>query len=291
MEAVTNAALLVGSFLILRLGLEVEEVIEHFRPLFPRFQTFDDFTLEDCWVSIHHSKMLGWLDLDLPASALHPQANHDSTPVPSLDIDEYLHYDDPINGNFHFLIPDRLLLFHEPHPTSDGRAWEDVGGARRFSPDYYADLFGDFDVSVVVRAGGSPYSTSPFAARAIAVEDLALDPDRPHHLRSVDRFLSLLRSAPGPVALHGGPAGLGRAAPLVAACLMTLHAFPPAAAMAWLHLAHPSCARRRPEPAAEPAATAPPPLAPPSPPPPLQPPPSPAPQPAPGEAGPLPAAV
>jgi hypothetical protein len=71
-----------------------------------------------------------------------------------------------------------------------------------------------------------------------------LDADGPGLLRSIDRFLSLTRRAPGPVAVCGGPGGLGRAAALVAACLVGQHGFPSPAAVAWLRIARPPAAER-----------------------------------------------
>jgi hypothetical protein len=57
----------------------------------------------------------------------------------------------PANGSLHFVVPDRLLLFPEPQPVPDGRAWHDAGGARRFSARYYADLFAHLGVRLVLR--------------------------------------------------------------------------------------------------------------------------------------------
>jgi hypothetical protein len=169
-------------------------------------------------------------------------------------MEEYVHYDDPANGNFHFVVPDRLLLFHEPEPTPDGLPWYDEGRVRHFSAAYYADLFAHFGVSVVLRVGPRApaaeraAAAAIFAARGMDAEDVPIDEDSPDLLRSIDRFLSLTRRAPGPVAVHGGPAGLGRAAALVAACLVGQHGFPPPAALAWLRIARPPAGDRHPAP-------------------------------------------
>ncbi len=253
LHAMTNAALLVGSFLIMRLDIDVRDVVDAFRSISQLLVAYDDFSLEDCWRSIHHTKTLGWLDFELASSqaALPTTDKSRALSSPAIDMLEYLHYDDPANGGFHLVIPDRLLLFPEPHPTPDGSTWHDEGGARHFSPTFYADLFPEFGVALVLRvtsrrAPPPPHApfAAPFAARGIAAEDLPLDADGPHLLRSIDRFLSLARRCPGAVAVHGGRAGLGPA-PLVAACLITQHDFPAAAALAWLQIAHPPAGRRR----------------------------------------------
>jgi hypothetical protein len=250
-QAMTNAALLVGSFLIMRLELQVSDVVDAFLPISPQFEAHDDFSLEDCWRSIHHTKSLGWLDFELPSSQpASPTGGNPAPHAPAIDMREYLHYDDPANGGFHPIVPDRLLLFPEPHPTPDGRTWHDAGGARRFSPAFYADLFPDFGVALVLRVTPRPPPppapfAAPFAARGIAAEDLPLDAAGADLLRVIDRFLALARRAPGAVAVHGGRAGLGAAEPLVAACLITQHGFRAAAAVAWLHIAHPPAGLRR----------------------------------------------
>jgi hypothetical protein len=250
-RAITNAALLVGAFMIIHLDMTVETIIHRFQPISSRFEAFDEFTVEDCWRAIRHTKELGWLDFDLQPS---PPPAADDAPLPpaSLDMEEYLHYDDPANGSLHFVAPDRLLLFRAPEPTPEGLAWHDAGRVRRFAAAYYADLFADLGVALVLRVG--PRAPAPaaraaadaaaFAARGVGAEDVPLDADGRDLLRSIDRFLSLTRRAPGPVAVHGGPAGLGRAAAVVAACLVGQHGFPPPAAVAWLRIARPPAADR-----------------------------------------------
>jgi hypothetical protein len=262
-QAMTNAALLVGSFLIMRLNLQVSDVVDAFFSISPLLVAYDDFSVEDCWLAIHHSKSLGWLDFELPSSQATLSTTDESRaqPAPAIDMNEYLHYDDPANGGFHLIVPDRLILFPEPHPTPDGSTWHDDAGARRFSPAFFADLFPDFGVALVLRVASrraplpplAPFA-APFAERGIAVEDLPLDTDGANLLRSIDRFLFLARRSPGAIAVHGGRAGLGPAAPLVAACLITQHGFRAAAAVAWLHIAHPPAGLRRPAEARDPPA-------------------------------------
>jgi hypothetical protein len=240
---ITNTALLVGSFMVLNYDLDLDNIVEAFEPISRRFVTYDDaLEVHDCLSALHHvNKHCGWLQLSskysLPPRQLDPSEHNPNT----IDMEEYVHYDSPLNGTLHVLVPDRLLVFNCPTDLPAGAPWADCAGVRTFSPAYYADLFGDFGVAVVVRGcGDGAYDPSPFAAQGIEVEDLLLDGDGAPTLSAIDRFLSLARRAPGAVAVHGGAgAGLGAAGALIAAHLMGAHAFLAQDAIAWLRMVHP----------------------------------------------------
>jgi hypothetical protein len=102
-------------------------------------------------------------------------------------------------------------------------------------------VFGDFGVDVVVRGcADGVYDTAAFAERGIEVEDLPLDDDAVPTFAEVDRFLAVVRYAPGAVAVHGGRGGLGAAGTLIAAHLISGHGFLAAGAIAWVRLIHPA---------------------------------------------------
>jgi hypothetical protein len=254
-----NAALLAGCYLILCHEFTIDAVIDGLSPISSELLTYDEVTVHACLSAFFHAKELGWFkhSPSLQDVASTYAESNDCT----YDFLEYLHYNDPANGNFHFVIPRRLLIFHEPQLPCPGPEWKDVEGRRNFSAEYYADLFGDFDVRLVLRVVNSGnqaqiYPPTAFTDRGIAVDELALDGGRPSALQSLDRFLSILRHIPGAVAVHGGRAGLGDADALIAACLISCHGFTPLAAVAWLQMAHPSAAaRRRPTPRPAPAKT------------------------------------
>ena len=102
-------------------------------------------------------------------------------------------------------------------------------------------MFGDFGVDVVVRGcADGVYDTAAFTERGIEVEDLPLDDDAVPTFAEVDRFLAVVRFAPGAVAVHGGADGLGAAGTLIAAHLISGHGFMAADAIAWVRLIHPA---------------------------------------------------
>jgi hypothetical protein len=114
-------------------------------------------------------------------------------------MEEYLHYDNPANGDLHVLVPSKLILckcpFDVPDDASTGqpRHWADYEGERLFSAAYYAEVLSDFDVTLVIRCGAPTYDDSALDEHGIAVEELRVDEASPHHLlQRIDRFLTLL---------------------------------------------------------------------------------------------------
>jgi hypothetical protein len=241
-EDITNTALLVGSFMILNMELSAEDVIEAFEPISHRFVCYtDQLRVTDCWSALYHAYTLcGWLKID-SKHFLSLRQDEITRELEAIDMAEFIHYDSPINGYLHVLIPQKLLVFNCPEDLPDGALWADEGGERRFSAAYYADVFGDFGVDVVVRGcADGAYDAAAFTERGIEVEELPLDEDAVPTLAEVDRFLAVVRFAPGAVAVHGGRGGLGAAGTLIAAHLISGHGFLAADAIAWVRLVHPA---------------------------------------------------
>ena len=170
---ITDTALLVGGFMILSLDRNVEEVASAFEPIAHRLVTyFDQLAVSDCWSALHHAfARCGWLDLEYRHFlGSKPARKGDND---ALDMREYVHYDSPLNGGFHAIVPDKLFVFDCPADLPDCTPWVDAGGERRFGAAYYADVFSDFGVDVVVRCcdaeAGDGYDAGAFAARGIEV--------------------------------------------------------------------------------------------------------------------------
>ena len=235
-DQITNSALLVGSFMLLSLDVGPQDVIEAFRPMAHLLVPYDDeVTVESCWRALGIAKtQCGWL---------RPAAQRFDEPIESvdetcIDMEEWAHYDSPLNGGFHVVVPGKLLALDCPSELADGGLWADEGGERRFGAAFYADVFADMGVDVVVRGCEASYDAAAFAARGIGVEDLAVRGAAPS-LADIDRFLDVMRRAPGAVAVHGGAGGLGSAAVLVAVWLITAHGFGAGEALAWVKMTHP----------------------------------------------------
>ena len=98
----------------------------------------------------------------------------------SIDLDEYEHNADPLNGDMHEVVPGKFLVFRAP---------QDLGGmihldhaetwTRTFAPEFYADVLPDYGVTSLVHLGDAHNSYAAFADRGIACHDLLADDNDP----------------------------------------------------------------------------------------------------------------
>ncbi len=211
-------------------------ISDAFSPLSSRFIPFVDadgvslseLTMMDCWAALYRAALLGWIDFsDVPSED-------------AIDMDEHLHYDSPVNGQLHVVVPNKLLALPSPHDIPDGLEWADEGGVRRFSPSYFGSILADFGVSVALCCAGPgadlPYDPAVFATYGVAAEVIPAEARSGRLLAAGDRLITLARAAPGAIALHGS--GEWEEGLLLSAYLIRLHRFPARHALAWAHICH-----------------------------------------------------
>eukprot|EP00291_Cryptomonas_curvata_P024841 CAMPEP_0172172926 /NCGR_PEP_ID=MMETSP1050-20130122/12735_1 /TAXON_ID=233186 /ORGANISM="Cryptomonas curvata, Strain CCAP979/52" /LENGTH=416 /DNA_ID=CAMNT_0012844555 /DNA_START=150 /DNA_END=1400 /DNA_ORIENTATION=- len=249
-RVITICAFLIGGYMILCGQASVEAVSDAFQAIKSRLVGMEESanlecSLVDSWEALHCGKMQGWLDFE----RAEPDIDR------CIDMEEYIHYDNPANGKLHVIIPSRLIAFPCPsdlevdEESGEAPQWLDMAGGRHFGPDYYADILGDFDVQLVVRCDASAtYDDAAFASRGLAVERLggALEMRPQRLLQEVDRFLTLARLVPGMIGIHGADAGLGSGGELlVSSLLIKRHGFRARSALAWLRITHPAVDAQR----------------------------------------------
>ena len=116
----------------------------------------------------------------------------------------------PANGELHFVIPRKLLLFRDPAPLPPGGPpWRNAdardgpaAAGRLFGPAFYAGLLRDLGVRLVFAIGGPAYDRAPLDAAGLVLCtmcDLGARADSP-----ADRPSLQVQGVEGGVEVGGG---------------------------------------------------------------------------------------
>jgi cell division cycle 14 len=239
----TNAAFMLGVYLLLKLNMPASSIANCFRGLDAnqvekyRDAGFEkpDFGLRlvDCWRALERARNKGWLRY----RTLH-------TPYlwGMIDKDAYDHYDNPLNADLHEIVPCKILVFRGPKdlggPRFQDRHKAGVFVSRDFSPEYFAETFKELGVSTIIRLNSPQYDQRTFVDMGYEHYDLDFDGRSTPPSRVMSEFFKIVDNASGVVAVHGRES-LGRAGTLAALFLMRSHSFNAREAMAWVRVMRP----------------------------------------------------
>ena len=240
-KSFSDSAYLLGSYLILTTEETPEEVAQHFNVdkvdsseaigvSGVVSETLADLgvTVKDCWCGVYRARQCGWI--------ARPKAN--SCLWGAFDKELYNHYGHPLIADLHEIVPGRLIAIKRPIDLVGAQCTDQDDGKRDFSPEFTAALLQDLNVTAVICLGEVDYSRQPFLASGLEHHELDFG-DAPEPSRElVARFLRILDSTQGRIAVHCRPE-LGRSGTLIALYTMLQHHFTAEEAIAWLQMVRP----------------------------------------------------
>ena len=239
-RALTNAAMLLGCYLILKKNMNPDQVATCFASV--KKELFEDFrdatnlppdfglTLRDCWGGLFRGKKCGWI----------ARPSHPGSPLwGAFDKDQYEQYDDPLNADLHEIVPEKLIAFRGPEDLGGEVYRDDLNKwTRKFAPAHFVDILRNLGVTDVVRLNDPEYDARSFEEAGLLHHDLLFDDCTEPPVAIVAAFLRVVDAARGAVAIHCR-AGLGRTGTLIAVYMMRSHGFAAREAMGWLRLLRP----------------------------------------------------
>lgn len=221
----SNMACLMGSFMILKLGMSPEDAYRPFSRLSPPLLPFRDASIGPTTFS------LSVLDVLRGISQAHRRKLLDISQFP---LKEYYRYREPKEGNLNWIVPNKLLAFASPADRKEAPSSRHPGQP----PEQYIDYFTHKKVSDIIRLNPEKYDTKSLEDAGFKVHALPFPDGGSPSEDLVDPFLEIMENAQGAVAVHC-LAGLGRTGTMIGCYLMKHYLLTAGECIGWLRLCRP----------------------------------------------------
>jgi hypothetical protein len=223
----TNTVALLGAFLCLRMGCSVAQASKPFNGL--HHYLINPFRDATCAAfDLHVGDCLAAIERAVSAGVFKQN---------EFCAEEYFHYDDPLHGDLHEVVPGKFIAFRGPVRDRWQKGTLERGESTLSASDYL-DVFKGKNVSTIIRLNNIEYSAAVFKRAGFTHFDLPFEDCEVPSDRIVDEFLRIAEEARGVVAVHC-LAGRGRTGSLIALYLMKHHGFTAREAMCWLQICRP----------------------------------------------------
>jgi len=217
----TNAAVLVGAFMILVMKKTAEETYTPLRSLQHPFAKF-----HDCWKSPNTPGVSLW---DCYVGMQRALANNFYN-FETFNVQEYDMRQEVANGDMNWIVPGKILAFKGPRTTPKNQP--------SYPPSFYLGHLKGLGVKTIVRLNKNHYDKLIFIDEGMCHHDLYFGDGTIPSVQIVENFLQIVGESSGAIGVHC-KGGIGRTGTLICAYLMYKYDFGADDAIAWVRICRP----------------------------------------------------
>jgi len=218
----TNAAVLIGAFMIMVLNKTADETYAPFRTLKHAFARF-----HDCWKS-PNTPGITLIDC---YRGLYRAVTHRFFDFETFNVAEYDLRQEVANGDINWIIPGKLVAFKGPRTTPKNQP--------SYPPSFYLTYLQSKNVKSIVRLNKNHYDKVVFTESGMAHYDLYFGDGTIPTTDIVEEFLKIVeKQTVGAIAVHC-KGGIGRTGTLICASLIRHYNFKANEAIAWVRICRP----------------------------------------------------